>query len=38
VSAAGIVRGYTEEDDHHEEDLAISDDEADFHGDAAASL
>jgi hypothetical protein len=30
--------GYTEEDDLNEEDLAISDDEADLHGDTAESF
>jgi hypothetical protein len=38
VSAAVIDRGHTEEDDCNEEYLAISDDEADLHGDAAALL
>jgi hypothetical protein len=38
VSAAVIDRGYTEEDDINVEDLAISDDESDLHGDAVASF
>jgi hypothetical protein len=38
VSAAVVHRGYTEEDDLNEEDLAISDHAADLHGDASASL
>jgi hypothetical protein len=38
VSAAVIDRGYAEEDDIDEEVLAVSDDEADLEGDAAASF
>jgi hypothetical protein len=38
VSAAAIDRGYKEEDDINEEDLAFSDDEADLYGGAATSL
>jgi hypothetical protein len=38
VSATVIDRGYKEEGDLNGEDLAISDDEADLHGDATASF
>jgi hypothetical protein len=38
VSVAAIGRGYTEEDDCNDEDLAISNDEVDLHGDAAESF
>jgi hypothetical protein len=38
VSASVIARGYTEEDDLNEEDLAISEDKSDLHGDASASF